>query len=422
MSVKRFTLRYMKWLLPLFIFLLAVLTFRTLQATRPQPPAQPIEERSWNVHAETIAPAPLRPEVELYGAIETPKMATLSAVLEADLSELHAQEGERVSPGQLLARLDSRDVEIEIRQQQAQLASVDAQISAEQVRYRADNEDLRLQQELVALKEKDLARYSNLAERNMASQQQIDSARSALQQQRLNLNALNEAIADHPNRLAQLQAERLRIDAQLDSLKLDLERTEIRAPYAARIAAVHVARGDRVRAGDALIDLYGLEQLQVRAQIPERLLSQLRPAMQQGAGRIQASASLDGVSLRLELDRLGATVSSGRAGVDALFRLVDPPLAPEPGRSLRLQLQLPPQEALVALPPTALYGTDRIYRVIDSRLDPVSVERVGQLTTTGGESRVLVRSATLTAGQQVITTQLPNAIAGLLVDVKKATE
>ncbi|GGC05447.1 hypothetical protein GCM10011352_34530 [Marinobacterium zhoushanense] len=422
MSAKRFTLRYLKRLAPLLILVLAVMAFRTLQATRPQPPAQAIEERSWSVHAETIAPAPLQPEVELYGAIETPKMATLSAALEADLIELHAREGDRVNAGQLLARLDSRDVEIDIRQQKAQLASVDAQINAELVRYRADNEDLKLQQELVALKEKDLARYQNLAERNMASQQQIDSARTALQQQRLNLNALNEAINDHPNRLAQLEAERQRIDALLESLSLDLERTEIRAPYTARIAAVQVAGGDRVRAGDALFDLYGLEQLEVRAQVPERLLSQLRPAMRQGADNIQASASLDGLPLRLELDRLGATVSSGKAGVDALFRLIDPPLAPEPGRSLRLQLRLPVQPELVALPPTALYGTDRIYRVTDSRLEPVTVSRVGQLTTAEGESRVLVRSETLAAGQQVITTQLPNAIAGLRVDITGATE
>jgi len=421
MSVKRFTLRHLKWLLPLLILLLALTMFRTLQATRPQAPAQPITERSWSVHVETIAPARLQPEVELYGAVETQKMATLSAALEADLVELQALEGETVAAGQLLARLDSRDVEIEIRRQQAQLAGVAARIDAERIRHRADGEDLKLQQELVALKEQDLTRYENLAERKMASRQQIDGARTALQQQRLNLNALREAIADHPNRLAQLDAEHRQIEALLEGLKLDLERTEIRAPYAARIAAVNVARGDRVRAGDALIDLYGLERLEVRAQVPERLLSGLRPALQ-GGGKIQATATLDGLPLELELDRLSATVGSGKAGVDALFRLVDPPFAPEPGRSLRLQLQLPPQDALVALPPTALYGTDRVYRIVDSRLDPVSVERVGQLTTTEGDSRVLVRSEVLQAGQQVITTQLPNAIAGLLVDITEAKE
>ncbi|MBR9883258.1 MAG: biotin/lipoyl-binding protein [Oceanospirillales bacterium] len=386
MSVKRFTLRHLKWLLPLVLLVGSAMVFSTLQATKPQPPAQPIQERSWSVHAETVKPMRLNPQVELYGAVETPKMATLSAALEADLVELLALEGESVIKGQLLARLDNRDVQIEIRQQEAQLASIAAQINAEQVRFRADNDDLKLQRELVALKEKDMARYENLAQRKMASQQQIDSARTALQQQRLNLNSLREAIADHPNRMAQLDAERMRIEAQLESLNLDLERTEIRAPYNARIAAVYVAQGDRVRTGDGLFDLYAVEQLEVRAQIPERLLSQLRPAMQQGAGKINASASLDGLALKLELDRLGATVSDGKAGVDALFRLVNPPLAPEPGRSLRLHVQLPASDNLIALPPTALYGTDRIYRITDSRLDPVTVTRIGQLTTEDGDS------------------------------------
>lgn len=422
MSVKRFILRNMKWLIPLLILVLAVAAFRTLQATRPQAPAQTISERSWSVHAETVAPTRLQPEIELYGAIETPKMTTLSAALEADLVELHAMEGDRVSQGQLLARLDSRDVAIDIRQQQAQLAGIAAQIAAEQVRYRSDREDLALQQELVALKENDLERYRNLAERKLASQQQIDSARTALQQQRLNLSALQESINDHPNRAAQLAAEQQRLQALLESLKLDLERTEIRAPYDARIATVHIAQGDRVRTGNPLFDLYGLNALEVRAQIPERLLARLRPAMLHGDSTVQADATLDGLPLNLELGRLGATVSSGKAGVDALFRLIDPPLIPEPGRSLRLHLKLPPQEGLIALPPTALYGTDRIYRIIDSRLDPVTVTRAGQLTSSEGSSKVLVQSDALEPGQQVITTQLPNAIAGLLVDVTEATE
>lgn len=418
MSAKRFLLTHLKWLLPLVLLVLAVVVFRTLMATRPQAPAQQVSERVWSVHAVAAAPQRLRPQIELYGAIETPQMATLSAVVEADVIAVAAREGAEVASGELLVQLDSRELALDIRQQQAQLDSIAAQIEAERVRHRSDLADLTLQQELVALKEKDLTRYRNLAERNMVSQQQIDSARTALQQQRLNLSSLQEAIADHPNRLAQLNAERARLEALLDQLRLDLERTEIRAPYPARIAATHVARGDRVRSGDALIDLYDLERLEVRAQVPEQLLRQLRPAMHNRASPVIAHAHLDGEPLQLQLDRLGATVSSGRAGLDALFRLIEPPLVPEPGRSLRLSVELPAQDDLIPLPATALYGTDRVYRIdAQSRLEPIPVERVGQRLGDDGETQILVRSEALQAGDRIITTQLPNAIAGLLVEV-----
>ena len=45
------------------------------------------------------------------------------------------------------------------------------------------------------------------------------------------------------------------------------------------------------------------------------------------------------------------------------------------------------------------------------------VERVGEMRTSEQGTRVLVRSDRLSPGTRVITTQLPNALDGLLVRV-----
>ncbi len=411
--------RHLKWLLPLIVVALSLITFVLLKASRAQAPARPVEEKIWSVRTNSVMPRPQQPEIELYGAIEAPQMASLRAAIEADVIELPAREGARVHAGELLLQLDPRDVELALRQQQAQLDSLLAQIQAEQVRHGADLANIKLQRDLVALKEADLQRYLDLSKRKLASQQQIDSARVSLQQQRLSLNTLEQSLADHPNRLAQLQAEQQRLEALVAARQLDLARSQIRAPYEARIAAVNVARGDRVRGGDQLIDLYDLARLEVRAQLPERLLAQVRPALAANQPLL-AQAQFDGQPLTLRLDRLGAKVSAGRAGVDALFQLVDPGLIPEPGRSLSLKLTLPPLPDLIALPPQALYGTDRVYRVVDERLQSVQVERIGQRRGGDGGEEILVRSPELRAGDQVITTQLPNAIAGLHVRIADA--
>ena len=42
--------------------------------------------------------------------------------------------------------------------------------------------------------------------------------------------------------------------------------------------------------------------------------------------------------------------------------------------------------------------------------------RVGDWTSPSGEQLTLVRSAELQSGDQVMTTQLPNAVTGLLVE------
>jgi len=102
-----------------------------------------------------------------------------------------------------------------------------------------------------------------------------------------------------------------------------------------------------------------------------------------------------------------------------MFRFLDTSFAPEPGRTLSLKLNLPVIDQLIPLPPVALYGTDRVYRVTDSRLEAVKVEHYGDRLSDTGEPQVLVRSAALQAGDQIITTQLPNAVSGMLVEVRQ---
>jgi hypothetical protein len=117
----------------------------------------------------------------------------------------------------------------------------------------------------------------------------------------------------------------------------------------------------------------------------------------------------------LRLSRLASEVDKGKSGVDALFEIEDGKFAPEPGRTLSLTLTLPAQDNIIAIPPLALYGTDRVYRVNDGKLEAVTVNRVGDTRATNNQPWVLVTSEQLSEGDKIITTQLPNAITGLPV-------
>ncbi|MBQ0782987.1 MAG: secretion protein HlyD, partial [Amphritea sp.] len=89
----------------------------------------------------------------------------------------------------------------------------------------------------------------------------------------------------------------------------------------------------------------------------------------------------------------------------------------EPGRSLSLNLTMPEQENILALPPQAIFGTDRVYTLNESRLQASTIERIGDIRDSSGKSKVLVRSAAIQPGDKILVTQLPNAITGLLVEV-----
>jgi HlyD family secretion protein len=81
-------------------------------------------------------------------------------------------------------------------------------------------------------------------------------------------------------------------------------------------------------------------------------------------------------------------------------------------------VKLPTQANVAALPALAIYGQNRIYRIVDQRLEALSITRVGDWTSPTGQQLTLVRSAELRSGDQVLITQLPNAVTGLLVETR----
>jgi len=88
------------------------------------------------------------------------------------------------------------------------------------------------------------------------------------------------------------------------------------------------------------------------------------------------------------------------------------------GRNLQVNVELPTETNVVALPALAIYGQNRIYRIIDQRLQAINISRVGDWTSPTGERLTLVRSAELRSGDNVLITQLPNAVTGLLVEMR----
>ncbi len=405
-----------RWLLPLVILAAAVAIFVILKMTKPTAPARPAKEKVWTVRVLPAEPARYAPQLSLYGRIESPSSSTLSSSINAFVEKRLVAEGENVTAGQLLVQLDNRDASLLLAQKQADVDRITALIAAEKVSYQANIKALKIEQELVNLTQRTLDRYQDLSQRNLASQTQLDDARRTKQQQALSLNSRQQAIDDHPNQQAQLHAQLNQAIALRDSAALDLERSQIRAPFTGRIADISVAAGERVRSGDTLLTLYNTRSLEVRAQIPSRYLPQLHQQLNNGQ-LISATAWLDGQTLDLTLERFAAAVTSGSAGVDALFRINADSYRGEPGRSISLDLTMPIQDNLLALPPQAIFGTDRIYTVEDNRLQANKITRVGDMRDNEGKAKVLVRSDQLQAGDLILATQLPNAITGLLVEV-----
>lgn len=408
-----------KLLLSLLILTIGGVGFWHLYTTKPQ--AKPIQkgEKTWIVSTVSVTPKTLAPTLTLYGRVESPRDAVLRApnlTLSAntEVVVVAVLEGEQVKKNQLLVQLDDRDSQLNLTQREAEIADIEAQISVEKQRHENNLVAISYDETLLKLAQESVKRAEQLKQQRVGSQAALEEAQQAVERQMLTIVNRRIEIKTHPARLAQLEAKQVRAIALRDNARLELERTKIVAPFNGIVSQVSVSVGDRVRSGDALLALYDNTALEVRAQIPNRHTGMVLQTLAIGRA-LAAKAEVNTQPILLGLDRVSGQISRDSGGIDGLFLVIKGGNALRLGQFIKVLLDLPAQTQVVVLPFSAMYGKDRIYKLVAERMQGLTVERVGEYVESTEEAKILVRSPQLKAGDQIVTTQLPNAMEGLKV-------
>jgi len=418
-----------KWLLPTLILVIAALIIAALIATKPQPPKKESTEKAWLVSSEHLAFTSVSPNISLLGHVESPFDSKLSAAINSDVLSVPVRDGQIVSQGQVLITLDAREIKLTIAQRQADIDELEAQIIAENNRFNSDTNSLVEEQQLLDIAAQSVKRQLKLQKSKLGSQERVDLAETLRAQKSLSVNARKLNIADHPSRLKQLNARLNRAQTLLSDAMIDAERAQITAPFDGVITAVSVAPGERVQVGKTLISLYDRKNIEVRAQLPNRYVSLVKASLAQGE-LIQAKTKSYGNISQLQLERLSGQANQGTGGIDALFTPANEALF-QPSElqttetlssalilnsTLKIHVTLPPLQNVATLPLSAIYGSNRVYRIEGERLQSIDVMILGkQLSSTDAQDRVIIQSTALKDGDIIATTQLPNAISGLKV-------
>ncbi len=394
--------------LPIAVLAIGVGTFAYLKSTAREQPAAEIKERVWRVEVKEAAPRTLTPTLTLYGQVETPKRLKAAAPAASIVDDVVVKEGDRVTKHQLLVRLDERDFLPRLNQTRAEVAELRALIASEDNRYRSDQKALRHEEELLALARAEVERNKALQKRKLGAESALDRARQDAARQALTVTSRRYSIDDHRARQEQLQSRLKRAEAQMQEAELAYERSSLRAPYDGIVASVAVTAGDRVKQSDILLEMYSLDDLEVRARIPAPYQEELLRAQGEGR-RLTGGAERGGGEIKLRLDRVSGQASP--SGVDGLFRIDQGAALLRTGQVLRFQLLRPPQHNAVPVPYQAVYGGNRIYKLVEGRMEGIKVEPLGGYFD--GEEKLLVRSEELRSGDLIVITHLPNAISGL---------
>ncbi len=202
--------------------------------------------------------------------------------LRADMSYYaHNAEGmsSQVSQAAAALRFEERQTADQIRQAEANVAATEAQQAAAT----ADVESTRLTFE----------RTQNLSRQNVASQQELDQARTAYQAAQAKLDAIRkqveaaraavalakanaEQIAMRRSQLVANQQQQAAAAAQRAKADVRLSYTEIRAPIDGIVDVRPVRTGEVVATGQAVVTLINPDDLWVRADVEETYIDRIR--------------------------------------------------------------------------------------------------------------------------------------------------
>ena len=234
--------------------------------------------------------------------------ASITSMVSGQVLDVMVSDTQQVKKGDLLVRVNERDAEIALAQAQAELMKAQRQYKQTQANSSALNSQVfvsddgihsaeaqvaKAQAELNKAQD-DLARRSQLSTSGAISKEELSTAQSAVnnaqagfdlakaglaqaqssQKAAQSILAANEALIRGSNETS--TPDVLIAQAHLKQAILDLERTEIKAPFDGVIARRNIQVGQRVAPGTVLMMLVPISKLYVDANFKESQLAKVK--------------------------------------------------------------------------------------------------------------------------------------------------
>ncbi|ADH86298.1 efflux RND transporter periplasmic adaptor subunit [Desulfurivibrio alkaliphilus] len=397
--------KIIRFVLPLLVLLAGFLLMQLLLSQRQAPEPRERVERGALVELLAVQPETHQVMVRGSGTVQPQREISLIPRVSGEVVELGPNfvAGGFVREGELLFRLDPADYELARERAKAAVARAEARLV--EISERA----------AVARREWELFAASPDHESDTRLQP--------------------SPLALYQPQLLEAEAERVAAEADLTAARLDLERTTLLAPFNGRIRQRQLELGQFIQAGVTVATLTGTDRAEIIVPLPQADLPWLQlprpasaPATDSGVHGVSDLGSPALVTFTAgdrdyqwpgKLHRtLGEVESQGRM-VQTVIMVEDPyDLADRrddapallPGMFVGVQLAGKRLEEVFILPRRAVREGDTVWLMDDEqrlRLAPVNIRR--------RERETAIIDHGLTAGDQVVLTELVGAVEGMLL-------
>jgi RND family efflux transporter MFP subunit len=361
--------------------------------------------------------------IETFGTVEPREALKLVAEVNGQIVSLAGtfEEGNLVQKDTVLVKIDPRKYELEVERCRVDTKRIAAEIKRLEQELRNLKTNLEIAESDTALAKADYSRQQKLVERNVVSQATVDKAEQRYLASFERLQSLKNQMALFEPRREQLIAQRDMCKVMQQRAELDLEKTEVIAPFSGWVLERTIETGQHVAVGQYLGTIYPDGALEIEVRVPVKDVKWL-PSTVDPERAIEADIIFENDGTRNvwpgRLIRMKAQMEERTRtlpviiGVDnARSAETDNGLLLRPGMFVTIRIKGKEIEEALVLPRHVVHLGDLVYTVKDNRLKMKEVQVLRSYKDT------VIITKGLSNGEQVIKSPLASPVDGMAVRI-----
>ena len=269
----------------LSVLAVQVIFFMSSGCVKKEEVAKKKREFSLPVQIGRIIIKDVTDQVRTVGNIRAEQRVIINSEVAGQITKVEVREGDIVKSGDLLARIDSREYELEVEELEAELSAAKEEFKKAIEGLRPEEKEkllarVRVNESALGLAIKEQDRFQKLVKDGVTAQSILDEVNDRAQQAKEKLResraAFEAAKQSRQEDIQQLRAEGEGIVKRLEMAQLNFSKTIIHAPFKGTIIHKNIEEGAFVKVGSPVLEMVSSSRLKAVLEIPQSHRNKLK--------------------------------------------------------------------------------------------------------------------------------------------------